>query len=257
MQPGCTYQPGFYFLYLLCRRLGFFTLLLESSRIFCRLVIQIFLSLFATMTVQEAISKVQTERQSLKEKKGIDIPVSIQAYPELKVASFDAFLKKVDNKEYSLHIPPNGKMSVAFSTIAPRKEKMLKDILMYIPFLLSIAVLFWGFLSDMNVLLAALLVPFFSQYICTTKAAVIAPFLSLLFLGVSLYLFSGNTGVSILLILIAISLIIHYMLRVYMKNTLYRLSKADELIFSFLYDAHALMVYDTVSKKYMIANQQV
>lgn len=209
------------------------------------------------MTVQEAISKVQTERQSLKEKKGIDIPASVQAYPELKTASFDDFLKKVENKEYTLHIPPNGKMSVAFSTIAPRKEKTLKDILMYIPFLLSIAVLFWGFLSDMNILLAALLVPFFSQYICTTKAAVVAPFLSLLFLGISIYFFSGNVGVGILLLLIAISLIIHYILRIYMKSTLYKLAKADELIFSFLYDAHALTVYDTVSKKYMAVNQQV
>lgn len=209
------------------------------------------------MTIQETISKVQAERQSLKEKKGIDIPASIQAYPELRAASFDALLKKIENKDYSLHIPPNGKMSIAFSTIAPRQEKITKDILMYLPFLLSVVALFWGFLSDLNILLAALLVPFFSQYVCTTKAAVAAPFLSLIFLGAGIYLFSTNTGVSILLLLIAVSLIIHFILRIYMKNTLYKLAKADELIFSFLYDAHTLTVFDAASKKYLAVKQQV
>lgn len=208
------------------------------------------------MSIQEAISKVQSERQSLKEKKGIDIPVSVRAYPELAVASFDDLLKKVENKDYSLHIPPNGKMSVAFSTIAPRQEKTTKDILMYLPFLLSIGVLFWGFFSDLNILLAALLVPFFSQYICTTKAAKVAPFLSVIFLGGAVYFFSPNVGVSVLLLLIAVSLLIHYILRIYMKNTVYRLSKADELIFSFLYNAHTLTVYDTASKKHLTVNQQ-
>lgn len=207
------------------------------------------------MTIQESISKVQAERQSLKAKKGIDIPATVGAYPELNVTSFDDLLKKIENKEYVLHIPPNGKMSIAFSTIAPRQEKTAKDIMMYAPFLLSIAVLFWGFFSDMNILLAALLVPFFSQYICTTKAAIAAPFLSAIFLGGAVYFFSGNLGVSILLLLIAVSLIIHYILRIYMKNTLYKLSKADELIFSFLYHAHALTVYDATSQKHLAVNQ--
>ena len=205
------------------------------------------------MTIQEAISKVQKERQSLKEKKGIDIPVSIQAYPELEASSFDIFLKKIENKDYSLHIPPNGKMSTAFSTIAPQQEKTIKNILMYIPFLLSVVVIFWGFFSDMNVLLAALLVPFFSQYICTTKAANAAPFLGVIFLGVSIYFFSDKMALSILLLLIGISLIIHYILRIYMKNTLYRLSKADEQIFSFLYSAHTITLYDASAKKYILA----
>lgn len=208
------------------------------------------------MTIQEAISKVRTERQLLKEKRGIDIPISIQAYPELGVASFDAFLKKIESKEYTLHIPPNGKMSVAFSTIAPQSEKLAKDIMMYAPFLLSVAVLLWGFMSDMNVLLAALLVPFFSQYICTSKVAITAPILILIFLGAAIYFFPSNLGVSILLLLIVVSLVLHYILRIFMKNTLYKLAKADELIFSFLYDANSLAVYDTASKKHLTAKQQ-
>jgi hypothetical protein len=120
-----------------------------------------------------------------------------------------------------------------------------------------VVALFWGFLSDMNILLAALLIPFFSQYVCTTKAAVAAPFLSLIFLGVGIYLFPGNMGVSILMVLIAVSLIIHFILRIYMKNTLYKLAKADELIFSFLYDAHTLTVFDAASKKHLAVKQQV
>ena len=203
------------------------------------------------MHIQEAISKVQKERQLLKEKKGIEIPATIQAYPELGVATFDTFVKKLHNKEYILHTRPNGKMSIAFSTIAPKKEKITKDILMYLPFLLSVVALFWGFLSDLNVLLAALLVPFFSQYICTSRAAVVAPFLGLAFVGAAIYFFPGNVGVSVLMLLIAVSIFIHYILRLYMKRTIYKLAKAEELIFSFLYDANTLKVYDTASQTYL------
>ncbi len=208
------------------------------------------------MRIQEAITKVQKERQSLKEKKGIEIPASVRAYPELDVTSFDDLLKKVDDKTYALHIPPNGKMSVAFSTIAPDKEKTTKDILMYLPFVLSVGVLFWGFFSDLNILLAALLVPFFSQYICTTKAAKAAPVLGVVLLGGAIYFFATNLGVSILFLLIALSLFIHYILRVYMKNTVYKLSKADEIIFSFLYNANSLAVYDSTVKTYLTPKQQ-